>query len=129
MGLWKKPSLGLLCAYAFLILVETVLIRQPFAGQHFQPIPFWSWREWSVQQNQILTNASIFIPIGLFAGYLWKWKGVLVGAGLSCLVEILQLITSRGLCEFDDVFHNVVGTAVGVSAVIVISKLYRGKAE
>ena len=63
---------------------------------------------------------AIFIPVGLLAGHLWKWKGILAGVGLSCAVEILQLITSRGLCEFDDVFHNVVGTAIGVSAVMII---------
>ena len=30
--LWKRPSLGLLIGYAFLILAETVLIRKPFSG-------------------------------------------------------------------------------------------------
>ena len=29
---WKKPSLGLLIGYTFLILAETVLIRKPFSN-------------------------------------------------------------------------------------------------
>ena len=37
-GRWKRPSLGLLAGYILLILVETVLIRQPFKPMHMQPI-------------------------------------------------------------------------------------------
>ena len=43
-------------------------------------------------------------------------------AGLSLLVEVLQLITSRGLLEFDDVFHNMIGAVVGVGIVMVVGK-------
>lgn len=43
-----------------------------------------------------------------------------IGVGLSCIVEIMQFMTSRGLCEFDDVIHNAVGTAIGVSAAMII---------
>ena len=64
----------------------------------------------------------LFIPIGVLAGWLWKWKGLLVAAGLSLLVEVLQLITSRGLLEFDDVLHNMIGAAVGVGIVMVAGK-------
>ena len=82
-----------------------------------------------MQKGQIIANVIIFIPVGALAGWMWNWKGLLVAAGLSICIEVLQLITQRGLCEFDDVFHNLVGTAVGISAVIVISKLFRGKVE
>ena len=120
---WKKPSLGLLVGYAFLILAETVLIRKPFEGQHFQPEIFWSWKQWNVQKNQILTNVVMFIPAGLLCGRLWKWKGLWVAAGLSAAIEILQLITARGLCEFDDVFHNMIGAVIGIGIVMIGRKL------
>ena len=126
-GLWKKPTLGILAGYAFLLLAETVLIRDPFVGQHFQPELFWSWKEWKVQKNQILTNVIMFIPVGILAGRLWKWNGLLIGVGLSISIEVLQLITSRGLCELDDVFHNVVGTAIGVLVVMLMKKLLTAK--
>lgn len=125
MGLWKKPSLGILAGYAFLLLVETVLIRKPFIGTHFQPIPFWSWSVWIIQKDQILTNIAMFVPVGIFAGLLWKWKGLLFGTGLSLVIEVLQLITARGLMEFDDVFHNTMGTALGIGIVMLIRKLIR----
>ena len=120
---WKKPSLGLLVGYAFLILAETVLIRKSFVGEHIKFELFWSWRQWKVQQSQIITNVIMFVPVGVLAGWLWKWKGMLVAAGLSVVIEILQLVTSRGLCEFDDVFHNIIGAAIGVGVLMIGRKL------
>jgi glycopeptide antibiotics resistance protein len=120
---WKKPSLGLLIGYTFLILAETVLIRKPFSGQHFNPELFWSWRQWSVQKNQVLTNGVMFLPVGLLTGCLWKWKGLWVAAGLSIVIELLQFITARGLCEFDDVFHNMIGAVIGIGIVMIGRKL------
>jgi hypothetical protein len=120
---WKKPSLGLLLGYAFLILAETVLIRKPFVGEHIKLELFWSWRVWNVQRGQIIANVIMFIPIGILAGWLWKWKGLWVAAGLSVFIEVLQLITARGLCEFDDVFHNMIGAVIGVGIVMVGRKL------
>jgi glycopeptide antibiotics resistance protein len=121
--LWKKPSLGLLIGYAFLILAETVLIRKPFTGEHIKLELFWSWKQWNVQKEQILTNVVMFIPIGALAGWLWKWKGLWFAAGLSLLVEVLQLATSRGLLEFDDVFHNLVGAAFGIGIVVLMAQI------
>ena len=123
--LWKKLSLGLLIGYAFLILAETVLIRKPFSGQHFNPELFWSWRAWKVQQSQILTNVIMFAPVGVLVGWIWRWRGLWIAAGLSVGIEILQLVTSRGLCEFDDVFHNMIGAAIGVGVVMLCLKKLR----
>lgn len=113
----------MLIGYTFLILAETVLIRKPFSGQHFNPELFWSWRQFSVQRNQILTNVIMFVPVGVLASCRWKWKGILAAAGLSVGIEILQLITARGLCEFDDVFHNMIGALIGVGVVMIGRKL------
>lgn len=112
--MWGKLALGSLVGYAFLILAETVLIRKPFSGQHFNPELFWSWRQWKIQRNQILTNVIMFAPIGVLTGHLWKWKGLWVAAGLSIAIELLQLITARGLCEFDDIIHNMIGAVIGI---------------
>lgn len=35
---------------------------------------------------------------------------------------MLQLITARGLCEFDDVIHNTIGAIVGVGLVMIWKK-------
>lgn len=126
---WKKPVLGLLVAYSFLVLAETVLIRKPFNGPHFEPDLFWSWRVWETQRTQILTNVVMFIPAGLLAGVRWKWKGLWFAVGLSLLIEVLQLVSGRGLMEFDDVIHNLVGAAMGVEVVMPYCNALLGKNE
>ena len=126
---WKKPSLGLLLGYAFLILAEPVLIRKPFVGEHIKLELFWSWRAWNVQRGQIIANVIMFIPAGVLASCLWNGKGILTATGLSVGIEILQLVTNRGLCEFDDVFHNVIGAVIGVGVVMIGRKLFKGEAE
>ncbi len=113
----------MLIGYAFLILAETVFIRMPFSGQHFNPELFWSWRAWEKQHEQILANVIMFIPVGVLAGRVWRWKGLWFAAGLSVVIEVLQLITARGLCEFDDVFHNCLGAAVGMTIAIVLMRV------
>ena len=128
-GSWRrKPSLGLLAGYFVLILAETVLIRQPYVGAHFQPELFWSWREWDKQREQILTNIVMFVPVGLLAGRLREWRGFLLAAGMSAVIEVLQLVTARGLIEFDDVMHNVFGAAIGIGPVIAVSRI-KGEEE
>lgn len=114
-----------MAGYSFLVLAETVLIRKPFIGSHFQPELFWSWRAWSVQRNQILTNVVMFIPVGVISGHLWKRKGLWVAAGLSVLIEVLQLVSGRGLMEFDDVIHNCLGAAIGMVMLMLIHKISR----
>jgi glycopeptide antibiotics resistance protein len=109
-----------LIGYAFLILAETVLIRKPFSGQHFNPELFWSWRQWKIQKNQILTNVIMFVPVGVLVGWIWRWRGLWTVAVLSIFIEILQLVTARGLCEFDDVIHNCFGAVIGIGVVMIV---------
>ena len=113
----------MLIGYVFLILAETVLIRKPFVGEHINLELLWSWRQWKIQRNQILTNVIMFAPVGVLTGHLWKWKGLWVAAGLSIAIEFLQLITARGLCEFDDIFHNMIGAVIGIGVVMIGRKL------
>ena len=99
--LTKKVTIGLLVGYVLIILGETVLFRIPTARLHFQPELFWSYKVWEIQKEQIIANVLAYIPLGLLAGRVWKWKGLLAGIGLSITSELLQLISHRGLMEFD----------------------------
>ena len=121
--IWKKPSLAVLVAYSFLILAETVLTRKPFVGSHFQPDLFWSWRAWDKQSGQVIANVVMFIPVGVLAGNMWKCRGIWFSAGLSCTIEVFQLVTQRGLMEFDDVIHNCLGAVVGIGIVMMAKRL------
>lgn len=93
--------------------------------QHFQPELFWSWRVWDRQREQILTNVFMFIPVGVLVGLIWRWRGICFAAGLSSVIEIVQLITARGLCEFDDVIHNTFGTVIGIGIVVILRHLLK----
>lgn len=112
-----------------MVLVETLLIRRSFIGIHFQPELFWSWRVWETQKQQILANVNMFIPIGMLAGWIWRWKGLTVAVGLSCVIELLQFATQRGLMEFDDVIHNGLGALIGVGVVLLMRYLLRVKKQ
>ena len=72
-----------------------------------------------MQKEQILTNVIMFVPIGVLAGLILRWKGLWVATGLSLGIEILQLVTSKGLCEFDDVIHNMMGAVIGIGIVMI----------
>ena len=115
---WRWEG-GLLAGYVFFILAETVLTRKPLEGQHLNLEPLWSWQAWNVQKEQILMNVVMFVPIGVLAGRLWRWKGALVAIGLSLAIEFLQLISTCGLCELDDVIHNIIGAGIGVGIAMV----------
>ena len=36
-----------------------------------------------------------------------------MGFVFSSVIELSQLVLKRGLCEFDDVFHNTLGCVIG----------------
>ena len=46
-----------------------------------------------------------------------------LAAGYSVLIEPAQLLSFRGLFEFDDVIHNALGTALGVLLVLGLRRL------
>ena len=53
------------------------------------------------------------------------YRVMAVGAGISVMIELLQLIFKRGLCEVDDVIHNVLGTLIGygIAKIILMVKV------
>ena len=75
-----------------------------------------------MQKEQILTNVIMFVPVGVLVGGAWKWRGLWFAVGLSVGIEVLQLVTSRGLCEFDDVIHNTIGALIGLCMIQAIRK-------
>ena len=69
---------------------------------------------------EILLNIILFIPVGLLSP---RWKTVGLAAGYSMLIELAQLVSLRGLFEFDDVMYNALGTALGVLLVLGLKRL------
>ena len=115
--------------YVFLVFSDTVLIRT--VGQvRYELLPFWSYRDYfngtdTSLMKQIIANVIMFIPIGFLSGMLKGWKGIYIGACFSVIIEVTQLITQRGLFEFDDIIHNTIGTIVGVAIFMLMREMWR----
>ncbi len=63
-------------------------------------------------------NILLLIPLGYLAPLLKKnidrwWKTVILGVGVSLLIEIIQLMTHRGYFDIDDVILNSLGCWIG----------------
>ena len=136
-----RSSAIMLFAVWFLILLSTcVLFRESGAEYHINLIPLSSYFDYGENSYFIekavlnLLNVALFIPIGFLLGCGFKdmtWKRALaVGVMLSVFIEILQLIFRKGLCEIDDVIHNVLGCMIGYGlyklATLLIMKVKLG---
>ena len=75
--------------------------------------------------SEIINNAIVFIPVGVFTVMLadnWKFiKMAAVPFGISLLYEITQYIFAVGACDVTDLINNTLGGIVG----ILIFKLRR----
>ena len=124
-------SAGLLLAeYMVLILLLAVVFRKLLDVREFHVIPFRSyWYIWEGGRFlvQVFMNVLAFVPIGLLLGCAFgrlRWKTVLwIGGGFSLLIEVLQFAFKRGFAEFDDVFHNVLGCAIGFGVYLAVAWL------
>ena len=117
----------------FWVLSYTILKRKPGNLLLYGFTPFWSYRALFFGgfspvspyelTLQIIANIALFIPIGLLAGIIWRWRGVLFGLLFSIIIEVIQFLTRRGLFEFDDMIHNTVGATAGVAVVMIIRRM------
>jgi glycopeptide antibiotics resistance protein len=73
-------------------------------------------------------NIILFVPFGvLFPAVTdWKkmWRTVVAGVGFSLIIETIQLITSRGCFDFDDVLLNGLGCIIGYGIHRTAQKLF-----
>jgi glycopeptide antibiotics resistance protein len=121
----QSIALILLTTYLFLVFASTVFSRTPDDYYSYELIPFWSYR--AIGQGSIgllwedIFNILMLLPMGILMPIFLKenrgkqafGRVVLMGFLLSLTIEILQLVTKRGMFEFDDLFHNTLGVAIG----------------
>lgn len=123
-------SMGLLLIeYVLLLYASTVFFRTLSEEREYEFKPFWSYRaimdgsELQLLSENIM-NIMVFIPVGVLAGVVFQgmnWKKVLViGAGLSIGIEVLQLVFQKGFAEVDDMMHNTLGCAIGYGVWLMI---------
>lgn len=92
-----------------------------------------AWNEWSLTEYQlIIFNMLMFSPLGFLLPFLTK-KGVkfsvvcLVSFLVTLFIEVLQLVTGRGIFELDDLLHNFVGSMFGYFVSVFILEIAKNK--
>lgn len=106
------------------ILTLTILGReyQP-NGRRFEWEWFWSYKRAVVGGSmemgvEIFLNILLFVPWAVLMPMVYKrfesfgWM-MLTGLCLSAGIELVQGVFCLGLFEFDDMFNNTLGTAIG----------------
>lgn len=106
--------------YLCLVYTSTVLSRDVVPDRGVALKPFWSYAQW-IQGNEvfltyIVLNILMLLPVGFSMSFVWQdsKRIVLLGFCFSCLIEVSQLLTGRGLFEIDDIFHNTLGVILGI---------------
>lgn len=122
-GLRKGLRYGLrllLADYVLIILCSTVIFRKfnPEANYSYQLFRTYNLCNDGFLLLQGLMNILVFVPVGMLLKVsfsFWKWwQLLLMGCGLSSIIEISQLVLHRGFCEIDDVMHNGIGCLFGI---------------
>lgn len=129
-------TIPILVSFLLIVLGSTVFGRIP-GIRNYKLMPFWSYgaiiRGNSGILQEVLLNCVLLFPAGMLLPLIYgkplKWyHGLLFGVFVSGCIEFLQLITCRGLFEFDDIIHNSLGCMIGcIFCSLIWKKLKRLK--
>ena len=119
-------SIVCMCVWGWGLLYVTWLSRTPIWETRVNFIPFQP--DMNTAAFDYVTNIVMFIPYPLLLyGVLQKKLkfSCLTGAGigLSLAIELLQLITHRGVCDMEDLILNSVGALLGTLATGLLMKI------
>ena len=132
----RIQALAILAEVIFLGIVfgSTVFTRTGSVRQ-YELVPFWSWRDiirYHDRQllKENLLNCILLFPAGALLPLIMnrkvKWYHALIfGVLVSAAIETSQLITMRGLFEWDDMIHNGLGCMLGCVIVNEIMQVFR----
>lgn len=116
--------------YLFFVLTITIFDRVPEETARYELELFWSYKRAFNGYPKLLWqnfwNVVLFMPFGVVGAVASKkhpWLIVLICLLLSVGIEVSQLITHRGLFEFDDMFHNTLGAGIGVALYVLVRRL------
>lgn len=118
----RAVILLILLIYIFVVLYIT-LINRVVGIRRSMLTPFWELRTMLQSHNykywlgQIGGNLIMLFPLGIMLPIVCdkfrSAKTVAAAFAFSIFIETTQYVTGRGLCEFDDVFHNTLGALIG----------------
>ena len=125
----KQIKYALLALFCLGILFLTLLERSATVRQ-IELRPFWSYFRFYAEDVrwQVYMNVFVFVPFGFLLSFAADRKmkqAVLTGLVFSAVIETCQYVLRLGLCEFDDVFHNTLGTLIGYGYAVLLAVFLR----
>ena len=144
---WKREAFLLLMYINLAVLIRFVFYPFFTVNGQVQPliinrnsiqplrvnlIPFVNILDYDVKREaaiNIIGNICMFIPTGIIMPILYKrldcfWKVLLAGAGLSFVIELIQLLFPGSVTDIDDLILNTAGVAIGYG---IYRLVYRNK--
>ena len=145
---WKREALLLLMYINLAVLIRFVFYPFFTVNGEVQPliinmsslqplrvnlIPLVNILDYDIKREaaiNIIGNISMFIPTGVILPILYKrldcfWKVLLAGAGLSFVIEVIQLLFPGSVTDIDDLILNTLGVVVGYGIYAVCKRLKR----
>ena len=133
---WKREAVLLLMFVNLAVLIRFVFYPFFTVNGHVRPliinlsgiqplrinlIPFVHILDYDIKREaaiNIIGNICMFIPTGIILPILYPrldrfWKVLLVGAGLSLVIEMIQLLFPGSVSDIDDLTLNTAGVAIG----------------
>lgn len=122
MKLSTVVSIPLLVFYLAFVLTITIIERTPAKEMKYNLKLFWTVGAILNGRRALIAetfwNIVLFVPIGAMGAAIMRrhlWTVIIAGLLLSAGIEVTQLLTYRGLFEFDDILNNTLGTAIGAA--------------
>ena len=133
---WKREAVLLLMFVNLAVLIRFVFYPFFTVNGHVRPlminlssiqpirinlIPFVNILDYDSKREaaiNIIGNTCMFIPTGIILPILYPrldrfWKVLLAGAGLSLVIEMIQLFFPGSVSDIDDLILNTAGVAIG----------------
>jgi len=119
----KLTNLLFVIYLAALFWIVVWKLNVPFSYGHLRSINFIPFREplflnGKIDFGEIIMNVVIFVPLGIYAGILFKrWnirKKILLFFLTSLMCESLQFILAIGAADITDIIDNTLGGVTGL---------------
>ena len=126
----RRVSWSLLLGYVLLVLCFTVFFREGKDVAQISMKPLWNYESLNYKLiAESILNVFLFMPLGFLASAAVKNRRILnvlgIGLLISLSIETMQYVFRRGVCNVDDLVHNVLGCFIGYSFFALCSFMFR----
>ncbi len=128
----RKTIPAAVCFYMYVVilLVITFFSRESGSGRGMDLEIFSTWGINDRNNAYVVENVLLFIPYGMVSPwYLKKIRSFMACTALGLIsslgIELLQLLTQRGVFQIDDILTNMLGSMIGYLLFQIISRLCR----